>query len=132
MVSKDVVTLSKQLQCIMLHIYQYSVHIPNKPGPDLYIADWLSHHNHLENRNWEIAGMSINIYRINTKIDIPVYMSIEDVRAAVSEDTELQMLQTLIIRGLPQNKEELEPSLDSYWPIRLDLAMTDGVVMNGK
>ena len=41
-VSKDVATLSQQLQCIMLHIHQYIVYILYKPDPDLYIVDCLS------------------------------------------------------------------------------------------
>ena len=41
-VNKDVATLFQQLQCIMLHIHQYGVHILYKLGPELYIVDWLS------------------------------------------------------------------------------------------
>ena len=80
----------------------------------------------------EIAGMSIYIHVISTAADILVYMSIEDITAAIIEDAELQMVQTNIIRGWPPNKEELEPMLAGYWPIRNDLAMTDGVAMKGK
>ena len=40
-ISKDVDMPSKYLQHIMLHIYQYRVHIICKCGADLYIADWL-------------------------------------------------------------------------------------------
>ena len=46
MVNKDVAVLSPCLQCIILYIHQYSMYILYKPGPELYIADWLSHHNH--------------------------------------------------------------------------------------
>ena len=34
-----------------------------------------------------------------------------------------------IIRGWPQNKDDLEPTLDRYWPIRHDLAMIIGIAM---
>ena len=54
MISKDVVTLSQQLQHIMLHIHQYSVWIFYKPGPELYLVDWLSCHNDMENKDQEI------------------------------------------------------------------------------
>ena len=50
----------------------------------------------------------------------------------MSEDTKLQMLQAHIIRGWPQNKDELEPSLGVSWPIRHNLAVSNGVAMQGK
>ena len=119
MVSKDVATLSiSHLQCILLYIYQYSMCMLYKPGPDLYIVIWLSHDNHTENRDQEIASMSIRIHTFSTAIDILVCTSIEDIRTLVSEDAELQMLQAHIIRGWLQNKAYLEPSLGRYWPIR--------------
>ena len=50
----------------------------------------------------------------------------------MSTDTELQMLQMYVTRGLPQNKDDLEPTLDKYWPIWHDLAIINGVAMKGK
>ena len=120
MVSKDITTLSQQLQCIMLCMHKYSICIQYKPGPDLYIADWLSCHNHTENRDQEIAGMSIGMHKVTTVVDF------------MSEDTELQMLQAHIIKRWPQNKDEIRPSLGRDWPIRHALAMINGAVMKGK
>ena len=50
-----------------------------------------------------ITGMSISIHTIGTAVDVPVCMSIEEVKAAMSEDTKLQMIQAEMIRGWPQN-----------------------------
>ena len=82
MVNTDVAQLSQQLQCIMLHIHQYSMYIFYKPGPRLYTLDWLSHNNHTENRNQEMTGMNINIHMISTAAHIQICMSIEDIRTA--------------------------------------------------
>ena len=38
----DEVTPSQRLQSILLRIHQYTARINNKPGPDLFIANWLS------------------------------------------------------------------------------------------
>ena len=43
-----------------------------KSGPDLYIVDWPSHHNHMKYRNQEIAGMSIGIHVLSTAVDLPL------------------------------------------------------------
>ena len=32
-------------------IYQYRVKILYRLGPEIFIADWLSHHNHKENKD---------------------------------------------------------------------------------
>ena len=54
---KDIATLSQRLQLILLRIHQYHVKIINKPGPDLFMVDWLSRHNHKEDKAEEIEGM---------------------------------------------------------------------------
>ena len=35
---------------VIVHYAVYSVCILYKPGPNLYIADWLSQNNHMENK----------------------------------------------------------------------------------
>ena len=72
----DVTTLSHQLQCIMLHIHQYSMHISCKPVHELYIVDWLSHNNYMENRDQDIKGMSAIIHTLSTTVNILICTSI--------------------------------------------------------
>ena len=74
-------------------MHQYTVHILYKNGPDLYIADWLSHHNHTESKDQEKAGMNIKIHTQHCNRCL-VCRSVEDIRCAMSVDTEVQMLQT--------------------------------------
>ena len=88
------------------------MHILKKPGPDLYIADWLSHHNHIVNRDQEISGMNISIYVINITEDIPICMLQK--KALTDEDGKLQMFKRYIIRGWPQTKEGVEPGVETY------------------
>ena len=56
---KDMATLSQCIQCIMLKIHQYRVQILYKPGPEIFIADWLSQHNHMEGKDKPIKDMDI-------------------------------------------------------------------------
>ena len=67
---KDVATLSQGLQQILLRIHQYRVKIIYKPGPDLFIADWLSRQNHKEDMDEEIVGMQVKINHIETATNI--------------------------------------------------------------
>ena len=57
---------------------------------------------------------------------------IQYIRTAMGMDAKLQMLQMHIIRGWPQNKDDLEPSLSGYWSIMHDVIMIDGVTIKGK
>ena len=79
-ISKDVAMLAQHLQCIILHIHPYRVCIMYKSGPNLYIVDCLSENNHTENKGREIAGISINMHTISTSVNMPIYISIEDIQ----------------------------------------------------
>ena len=98
--SKDVAMLSQLLQCIMLQMHQYRMHSIYKPGPDLYIADWLSHNNHAENKDQEVAGMSINVSAISTSVDMLVCTCIEDIQAAIHEECTPSGAEAIYITGL--------------------------------
>ena len=54
-------------------MHQCKVCIIDKPGPDLYIADWLSTQNHKENK--EIERNAIKVAK-----DIPMCISIQDIQ----------------------------------------------------
>ena len=41
-----------------------------RPGPNLFIADWLSRQNHDKNKDAEIPSMQLNINTIQTAADI--------------------------------------------------------------
>ena len=61
MFKKDVATLSQHIHCILLKIHQYRVQIIYKPGPKIFIADWLLRHNHTEGKDKPIKGMDIQV-----------------------------------------------------------------------
>ena len=84
-------------------MHQYRVRIIYKPGPALFIADWLSRQNYKENKDAEIPGMQLNIDAIQTT-NIPDCMTIKQLQQATSQDYHLQQLKEYIIRGWPENK----------------------------
>ena len=49
------------------------------PGPEIFIADWLSHHNHEEDKDEPIQGMDIRADAIQSMTDIPECMSISQI-----------------------------------------------------
>ena len=99
--SMDVATLSQWLQCIMLHIYRYSICIIYIPGLHLYITDRLSKNNHMEDKDQEITGMNRSVNAISTTVKMPVCTSIE---AATCEDAHLKKLKSYIRHGWSHKK----------------------------
>ena len=118
----------------MLGICQYRVCIILKACPDLYILNWLSHNNHTKNKDQEIAGMSINKSVNSTSVNMPVCTSIKDIQATTWEDTQLHTharAEGIHNTGLA-TQERCGHSIRQYWPIRSNLAMIDGIVMEDK
>ena len=58
-------------------------------GPELFIADWLSRHNHTENKDAEIHGMDIKVDAIQTTTNIPECMSMWQIHKATAQDDNL-------------------------------------------
>ena len=58
------------------------IHIVHKPGPDLYIEDWLSQNKHTENRDQEIKAIDINVHAISTLVSVLICTSIEHIQVA--------------------------------------------------
>ena len=89
MFKKDIATLSQCIQCILLKIHQYRVQIIYKPGPEIFIADWLSRHNHTEGKDKPIKGMDIQVDMIHTTMDMPECVSMAEIQQASSLDNHL-------------------------------------------
>ena len=133
MFKKDVATLSQRIQCILLKIHQYRVQIIYKPGPDIFTADWLLRHNHIESKNKPIRDMDIQVDAIQSAIDMPECISVVEIQQQAStQDDHLQKLKNLIIAGWSNTKDELHVNLKPYWLYRDELVVIDGVILKGR
>ena len=115
MFKKDVAMLLQCIQCILLKIHQYRVQIMYKPGPDIFIADWLSRHNHIEGKDKLIEDMDVQVDAIQSTTDMPECVSIVEIQQALAHDDHLQILKSFIISGWPDTKDELHADLRPYW-----------------
>ena len=95
MFKKDVATLLQGIQCIMLKIHQYRVQILYKPGPEIFIADWLSRNNHIEGKDRPIKIINIQGDAIQTSVDMPECISIEEIQHSSLQNVHLQQLKHL-------------------------------------
>ena len=129
MFKKDVATLLQQIKHILLKIHQYRVQILYKPGPEIFIADWLSRNNHVEGKNKPIKDMDICVDAIQSSVDMLECISIEEIQYASFQDNHLQQLKKFIIAGWPHTKDELHTNIRPYWPHRDKLTVIDGVIL---
>ena len=128
----DVATLSQHMQCILLKIHQYRVQITYKPGPEIFIADWLSRHNHTEGKDKPLKGMDIWADAKQTAMDMPECVLMTEMQQALAQDNHLQPTKNLIITGWPYSRDELCEELQPYWSYRDELAVIDGIILKGR
>ena len=114
MFKKDVATLLQFIWHIPLKIHQYRVQIIYKPGPEIFIADWLLQHNHAGGKDKSIKDVDIRIDAIQSITDILECMSVSQIQQASTQDDHLQCLKSFIITGWPNTKEELQADLKPY------------------
>ena len=129
MFKKDVATLSQHIQHILLKNYQYRVQILYKPDPYIFIADWLSRHNHTEGKDKPIKDMDVWVDAIQSATDVLQCISVAEIQQASAQDDQLQTLKNLIIAGWPDTKDELHVDLKPYWSYRDELVVIDGVIL---
>ena len=128
---KDMAMLSQGIQHILFKIHQYRVQILYKPGPEIFIVDWLSHHNH-EDKDEPIRDMDIRVDAIQSATDIPECTSISQIQQKTVQDEHVQCLKNIIITGWPNTKDQLHINIRPYWSYKDDLEVIDGVVMKGR
>ena len=86
------------------------VNIIYKPGPDLFVADWLSKQNQ-EDKDEEITGAQVNIDTTEIPANIPECMIIHEWQHETALDNHLQQLKECIIKGWPENKGNVAQNL---------------------
>ena len=132
MFKKDVTILLQCIQCILLKIHQYRFQIIYKPGPMIFIADWLSQHNHAEGKDKPIKDVDIRRDAIQSATDILECMSVSQIQQASAQDDHLQCLKSFIITAWSNTKDELQADLKPYWSYREEMAIIDGVMLKGR
>ena len=74
-------------------MHQNKIRIPYKPDLKLNIANQLSRLNHSESKGEEIMAINQNINAIETCIDIPECMKVQEIRHATHTDNHLNVKQ---------------------------------------
>ena len=101
----------------------------SKPGPELLVTDWLSRHNHTENKDVEIHNMDMQYRQWQTSWEC---MSIPQIQQATAQDDHLQWLKGYIIIRWPENEEQIPKEIRIYWMFWDDMVVISGIIMKGR
>lgn len=143
---KPLLKSPKRLQNMILSLQRYNIIVKYKSGKTMYLADTLSR----APESMSNQEKQIDIYEINTvmfdqvhvldELNTGIYytddrsvkisdQSIEKIIAETMKDGQLKKLKEQILRGWPENKNQVSEDLKCYWNFRMDLVIENGVVL---
>ena len=125
----------RRLQKMMLRLQRYRINICYKKGSSLLLADTLSRAT--QDTTNDSKQTNFEVFRLNMDEDASSENSgitsstMSEVKSHTSNDPVLNSLSTVIARGWPELRGQVDPSIAPYWTFRDELTITDGVVYKG-
>ena len=128
---KPLFKLPPRLQRMRLRLQRYDIKVRYVPGKFLYIADTLSRacgESHIPNDNDMYQDMEYFIHSVVSNLPISD-VKLKEVREFNSDDPIMQMLHWYSMEGLPHHKRDVPPPLKSFWNVRNDIHVIDGILL---
>ena len=126
-VVKPLCNAPKRLQGMLLNILQYDVKIIHKKGKEMYLADTLSRSflpikNHTE----------VEFEHINMVEYLPIRIErLNEIKIETENDDTLQMLKVMILKGWPDEHNEIPPVLKAYSHTKDEYTVQNGLIFKG-
>ena len=120
----------KRLQRLLLRLLLYDVTLVYRCGKQMELADTLS-------RAYlpytDPSPLQSQVEAINMAQDLPVSAArLEDVRKHTEQDETLQEVTKIILSGWPEQKSDVPSTAASYFNVRDELSIQNGVVFCGE
>ena len=128
---------------MLLRLQKYVLKVMHCPGKEMYIVDMLSQayiHDQtpLPNGEYQIFQMhqENRLFKEIENIEPAKHVrlsekGLETIREASRNDTTLMELAQVIHQGWPAYKQEVQPSLRTYWPYRDELVTYNNIIYKG-
>ena len=102
-----------RLQRFLLQLQKYDLQVTYKPGKYLYVADTLSQSYLQETKEQLVSETEINA--INPKSYLPISPEkYAQFQRETAKDLELKALSSVILKGWPDNREDVSPAVRQY------------------
>ena len=119
------------LQRMRLRLQKYDINVKYVPGKFQYIADTLSracNESSMPSDNDMHKDMEYFIHSVVSSLPISD-VKLKELRELNSNDPTMQMLHKYSLEGWPARKCDVPPSLKSFWNVRNDIHVTDGILL---
>ena len=123
--SKPLTSAPPRLQRMLLKLQGYNFTIEHQPGSTMALADTLSRLPSTRNRTEIDLDVRVSLVRFSTE-------RISRIRAATEDNAALRQLTNMIVKGWPETLQEVPPAIRSYWSVRDELSVEDGLILKGQ
>ena len=119
-----------RLQRMMLAIQPYDLTFTYRPGPEIPVADTLSHL-HIEDTDPE-EELQAELHVHNVIKNIPIKDEMVQIIAnCTKDDSEMQIIADTIRKGWPEHRKQCPNEIQEYWNYRNELATHQGILLKG-
>ena len=123
--SKPITAAPPRLQRMLIALSGYNMSVIYQPGVNNQLADGLSRFPNPQNTSKLELDMRVDFIRFSPN-------KIDQLRTDTMSDPALQHLQEIIITGWPERMNELPTDLRSYWSVRDELSIENGLILKGQ
>ncbi|KAK3742278.1 hypothetical protein QZH41_003305 [Actinostola sp. cb2023] len=118
----------QRLQGMMMRLQRYVVEVHYERGTNMLIADMLSRAYLTEP---DFKGQA-EFEQINMANFLPITdQRLEEIRQETNRDDTLQVLSAVILQGWPESKADVPSQATTYFSIRDELTVQDGIILRG-
>lgn len=142
---KSLLSAPKRLQRMLLRLQKFDLEVTYRKGIEMHIADPLSRaylpllkqEEDTKEDVWSVADerspTEIETEYVNMAEFVPIRQTtLCDIKSETELDADLSALATMIKQGWPDNKTNVPPKLQNYFPFREELSLQNGVVFKGE
>ena len=123
--------ISPRLQRMMLCLQKYDLGVKYVKGKYLHVVDALSRA-HMDDATEDIDSKEMQLLMHTLVSNLPISETrLADIRAATTQDAQLQQLMQLTDQGWPVNLCNVPEAVRQYWKVKEDLCTVDNLLLKG-
>ena len=115
-----------RLQRMLLRLQKYNISVSYKPGKELHIADALSRA-YLREQKEDLLDEELQVNWITPQLPISEE-KLEVFRNATAQDSVLQELKNMTMRGWPKDRSAVPDSVQPFWTFREEISFASGLL----
>ena len=122
-----------RLQRMLLQLQKYDLHVVHVPGKNIPVADTLSRKfiQAEPEDNDTVEDLNIQVHCLFNNMPV-TDKKMQQLRQTTAEDPQMQELQSTILEGWPELRQNCKPTISEFWNFRDQLSAIDGIIFKGE